>query len=86
MDRFNQQFEGEYTTNYRQMPSDTGQYFNQLQTEFQAGESNIDLIGGRDLAGTARRARLYVVKGFTPPEEAAKTLKEQLTQIIEQGS
>ena len=44
--RFNGQFEGEYTATYREMPSDTGQYFNQLQTEFQSGQSNIDLIGG----------------------------------------
>jgi multiple sugar transport system substrate-binding protein len=27
-----------------------------------------------------------VVKGDTPPEEAAATLQEQLTQIIEQGN
>jgi multiple sugar transport system substrate-binding protein len=46
VERFNGQFEGEYTANYREMPSDTGQYFNQLQTEFQSGQSNIDLIGG----------------------------------------
>lgn len=46
VDRFNEQNQGEYTANYREMPSDTGQYFNQLQTEFQSGESNIDLIGG----------------------------------------
>jgi multiple sugar transport system substrate-binding protein len=46
VDRFNQQFEGEYTATWREMPADTGAYFNQLQTEFQAGESNIDLIGG----------------------------------------
>lgn len=46
VDRFNQQNEGEYTATWRQMPADTGAYFNQLQTEFQAGNSNIDLIGG----------------------------------------
>jgi multiple sugar transport system substrate-binding protein len=28
------------------MPSDTGQYFDQLRTEFQAGGGGIDVIGG----------------------------------------
>ena len=44
--RFNQEFEGRYKANYRVMPADTGQYFNQVKTEFQAGGGEIDLIGG----------------------------------------
>ena len=31
---------------FRQMPSDTGQYFDQILTEFQAGGGNIDIIIG----------------------------------------
>lgn len=46
VDRFNKQSGGKYTAKYREMPADTGQYFDQLQTEFQSGASNIDLIGG----------------------------------------
>lgn len=46
VNRFNQQFEGQYRANYREMPADTGQYFDQLRTEFQAGQNNIQLIGG----------------------------------------
>jgi multiple sugar transport system substrate-binding protein len=45
VDRFNEQFKGEYKANYRVMPQDTGQYFSQLRTEFQ-GQGEIDLIGG----------------------------------------
>ncbi|MDX6381256.1 MAG: trehalose/maltose transport system substrate-binding protein, partial [Rubrobacteraceae bacterium] len=43
---FNAKYAGQYTANYREMPTDTGQYFDQLRTEFQAGGGNIDLIGG----------------------------------------
>ena len=45
IDRFNEEFSGQYTANYREMPADTGQYFDQLQTELQAGSSEFDLIG-----------------------------------------
>ncbi len=44
--RFNEEFEGRYRANYRVMAADTGQYFNQVKTEFQAGGGEIDLIGG----------------------------------------
>ena len=44
--RFNKKFEGRYRANYRVMAADTGQYFNQVKTEFQAGGGKIDLIGG----------------------------------------
>jgi multiple sugar transport system substrate-binding protein len=44
--RFNGKFKGRYKANYRVMAADTGQYFNQLKTEFQAGGGEIDLIGG----------------------------------------
>ncbi len=44
--RFNEKFRGRYKARYRVMAADTGQYFNQLKTEFQAGGGEIDLIGG----------------------------------------
>jgi len=44
--RFNEEFEGRYRARYRVMAADTGQYFNQVKTEFQAGGGGIDLIGG----------------------------------------
>ena len=44
--RFNEKFRDRYRAKYRVMAADTGQYFNQLKTEFQAGGGEIDLIGG----------------------------------------
>jgi len=44
--RFNDQNKGEFQTKYRVMPADSGQYFEQLRTQFQAGGGSIDVIGG----------------------------------------
>ncbi|MDF2701289.1 MAG: extracellular solute-binding protein family 1 [Rubrobacteraceae bacterium] len=44
--KFNEQHKGEFQVRYREMPSDTGQYFDQLRTEFQAGGGDTDVIGG----------------------------------------
>jgi multiple sugar transport system substrate-binding protein len=46
IDKFNQQNEGNYQVKIREMPSDTGAYFDQLRTEFQAGGGDIDVIIG----------------------------------------
>ena len=46
VDEFNKQNEGNFQVNYREMPADTGQYFDQLKTELQSGASEIDVIGG----------------------------------------
>jgi multiple sugar transport system substrate-binding protein len=46
LDKFNKQNKGNFQVTYRQMPADTGQYFDQLRTEFQAGGGEIDVIGG----------------------------------------
>ncbi len=67
--RFNEEYEGEIQVEYREMPSDSGSYFNQLRTEFQAGASPIDVIGG-DLTWTAQLAAngwiLNLSDRFTP--------------------
>ena len=46
IDQFNQENEGEIQVSLREMPADSGQHFDQLNTEFQSGEINIDVIGG----------------------------------------
>ena len=46
IERFNQQNESGIKAEYRKMPADTGQYFDQIRTEFQAGASEIDVIAG----------------------------------------
>jgi multiple sugar transport system substrate-binding protein len=44
--KFNEQNKGSFQVKFREMPSDTGQYFDQLRTEFQAGGGEVDVIGG----------------------------------------
>ncbi len=46
VDKFNKQHKGEFQVTIRTMPSDTGQYFDKIRTEFQAGGGDIDVIGG----------------------------------------
>jgi multiple sugar transport system substrate-binding protein len=46
IDKFNKQHKGEFQVTIRTMPSDTGQYFDKIRTEFQAGGGDIDVIGG----------------------------------------
>ena len=45
IDRFNEQNEG-VRVKLREMPADSGQHFDQLNTQFQSGETSIDVIGG----------------------------------------
>ena len=46
IDKFNKQNEGKIKVTQRVMPQDTGIYFDQIRTEFQAGGGDIDVIGG----------------------------------------
>jgi multiple sugar transport system substrate-binding protein len=46
VEKFNTQHKGEYQVTIREMPADTGAYFDKLRTEFQAGGGEIDVIGG----------------------------------------
>ncbi len=46
VDEFNRLHAGEIEVRYREMPADTGQYYEQLRTEFQAGGEVIDVISG----------------------------------------
>jgi multiple sugar transport system substrate-binding protein len=55
IDKFNKQNKGEFQVNYREMPTSTDAYFDKLKTEFQAGQSEIDVIGG-DVIWTAQMA------------------------------
>jgi multiple sugar transport system substrate-binding protein len=46
IDQFNKENEDNIQATLREMPADSGQHFSQLNTEFQSGEINIDVIGG----------------------------------------
>lgn len=45
LDGFNQQQQGAVEVTWRQMPSNFGEYFNQVRTELQAGSEDLDVIG-----------------------------------------
>ncbi len=45
VEKFNKQSK-DFKITYREMPSDTGQYFDKLRTQFQAGGGDIDVIVG----------------------------------------
>jgi multiple sugar transport system substrate-binding protein len=44
VDKFNKQSKG-FKVTYREMPTDSGAYFDKLRTQFQAGGGDIDVIG-----------------------------------------
>ncbi len=44
IDKFNKQSK-DFKVKYQEMPTDTGQYFDKLRTQFQAGGGNIDVMG-----------------------------------------
>ena len=44
--KFNEQNGHGISVEYREMPADSGQYFDKLRTEFQAGGGTIDVMGG----------------------------------------
>jgi multiple sugar transport system substrate-binding protein len=46
IDKFNKENGKGVTVEYREMPADSGQYFDKLRTEFQGGGGTIDVIGG----------------------------------------
>ena len=45
IEKFNKQNKGEFQVTYREMPANTGAYYDKLRTEFQAGGGDIDVIG-----------------------------------------
>ena len=58
--RFNKENEN-VTVTWRRMPSDTGQYFDQLRTEFQAQSPDLTLIGGDVIWPAQFAANGYIV-------------------------
>ena len=45
IDKFNKQNKGKLKATHREMPADTGQYYDKLRTEFQAASGDISVIG-----------------------------------------
>ena len=61
IDKFNKENQGEIKVSWRKMPSDTGQYFDQLRTEFQAQSADITLIGGDVIWPAQFAANGYII-------------------------
>ena len=85
--KFNEQNEG-FQVRYRQMPSDTGQYFDQLRTELQAGASEIDVIGGDVIwpAQFAANGWILDVSDRFPDSERVKFLPAPVDSLVYEGA
>jgi len=87
IDKFNKQHKGEFQVKHREMPTDTGQYFDQLQTEFQAGGGEIDVIGG-DVIWPAQFAAQGYLTDFSdrmPKSEQNKYLPGPIGSLTYDG-
>ena len=88
VDEFNEQNEGEIQVNYREMPADTGQYFDQLRTEFQAGGGDIDIIGADVIwpAQFAANGWITDVSDRFPESERQKFLSGPIESLTYEGA
>src|SRR5215207_860199 len=82
VEKFNKQ--ADFKVNYREMPTDTGQFFDQLRTEFQAGASEIDVIGGDVIwpAQFAANGWILDVSDRFPESEQQKFLQAPIDSLI----
>jgi multiple sugar transport system substrate-binding protein len=88
VNKFNEQNKGEFQVRYRQMPSDTGQYFDQLRTELQAGASEIDVIGGDVIwpAQFAANGWILDVSDRFPESERQQFLPAPVDSLVYEGT
>jgi multiple sugar transport system substrate-binding protein len=87
IDKFNEQHKGEFQVRYREMPSDTGQYFDQLKTEFQAGGGEIDVMGGDVIWPAQFAAQGWIVdlSDRMPESEQSKYLSGPIESLTYDG-
>jgi multiple sugar transport system substrate-binding protein len=88
VNKFNEQHKGNFQVRYRQMPSDTGQYFDQLRTELQAGASEIDVIGGDVIwpAQFAANGWILDVSDRFPDSQREQFLPAPVDSLIYEGA
>jgi multiple sugar transport system substrate-binding protein len=88
VDKFNQQNKGNFQVTYREMPADTGQFFDQLRTELQAGASEIDVIGGDVIwpAQFAANGWILDVSDRFPESERQRFLPAPVDSLIYQDA
>src|SRR5215218_7760309 len=88
IDKFNKQNKGEFQVIHREMPTDTGQYFDKLRTEFQAGGGEIDVIGGDTIWPIQFAAQGWVqdLSDKFPASEQNKFLPAPIQASIYEGA
>jgi multiple sugar transport system substrate-binding protein len=88
VDEFNEEHKGEFQVRYREMPADTGQYFDQLRTELQAAASEIDVIGGDVIwpAQFAANGWILDVSDRFPESERQQFLPAPLDSLVYEGA
>ncbi len=74
IDQFNSDNEGQIEVSYREMPPDSGQYFDQMKTEFQGGSTSISVFEG-DVTWPAQ----FALPGFV------LDLSDRFTEEEQQG-
>ena len=88
VEKFTQQNKGNFQVTYREMPADTGQFFDQLRTELQAGASEIDVIGGDVIwpAQFAANGWILDVSDRFPESERQRFLPAPVDSLIYQDA
>jgi multiple sugar transport system substrate-binding protein len=88
VDSFNEQNRGDFQVRYREMPADTGQYFDQLRTELQAAASEIDVIGGDVIwpAQFAANGWILDVSDRFPESERQQFLPAPVDSLVYEGA
>src|SRR5215204_5652111 len=88
IDKFNEEHKGEFQVRYREMPADTGQYFDQLRTELQAAASEIDVIGGDVIwpAQFAANGWILDVSDRFPESERQQFLPAPVDSLVYEGA
>jgi multiple sugar transport system substrate-binding protein len=88
VDKFNQQNKGNFQVTYREMPTDSSQMFDQLRTEFQAGASEIDVIGADVIwpAQFAANGWILDVSDRLPESERQQFLEGPIQSLTYEGA
>ena len=87
IDTFNKEHKPDIQVSYREMPTDTGQYLDKLTTEFQAQQSDIDVVGA-DVIWTAQFAAngwIVDVSDDFPESAQSKYLAAPIESLIYDG-
>lgn len=87
IDKFNKENKGKYSVKYREMPTDTGQFFDKIRTQFQSGGGDIDVIGGDVIwpAQFAANGWILDVSDQLPDNERSKFLEGPIASMTYEG-